>query len=211
MPGVYDVQKAFFAVKGVYTNTTPIDAYRGRGAAGGDLRHRAADGLVGARPRGGPGGAAAAGTSSRARSSPTAASSGELYDVGDFERVLDRALVEADVAGFAARKAASARAGRLRGLGLCYYIEVDPRRPERDDDHRLRRGRHGRAATSARSRTGRGTRRPSRRSCRAERHPVREDALRAGRQRPDRQGRRHRRVALGDDAGELDQPRRRRR
>ena len=27
MPGVYDVQKAYFAVKGVYTNTTPVDAY----------------------------------------------------------------------------------------------------------------------------------------------------------------------------------------
>ena len=31
MPGVYDVQKAFFAVKGVFTNTTPVDAYRGAG------------------------------------------------------------------------------------------------------------------------------------------------------------------------------------
>ena len=50
--------------------------------------------------------------------------SGELYDVGDFERVLGRALEEGDVAGFAARKAESAKAGRLRGLGLCYYIEL---------------------------------------------------------------------------------------
>jgi carbon-monoxide dehydrogenase large subunit len=43
--------------------------------------------------------------------------------VGDFNRVLDRAVKEADVAGFAARKASSARAGKLLGLGLCYYIE----------------------------------------------------------------------------------------
>jgi aerobic carbon-monoxide dehydrogenase large subunit len=31
MPGVYDVQKTFFHVEGVYTNTTPVDAYRGAG------------------------------------------------------------------------------------------------------------------------------------------------------------------------------------
>jgi carbon-monoxide dehydrogenase large subunit len=49
--------------------------------------------------------------------------SGENYDVGDFNRVLDRAVEEADVAGFAGRKAESARAGKLRGLGLSYYIE----------------------------------------------------------------------------------------
>ena len=43
------------------------------------------------------------------------------------------------------------------------------------------------------------------------RHPVREDPLRPGRQRPHRHGRRHRRLALGDHAGQLDpQPRRRR-
>ena len=54
---------------------------------------------------------------------PYRSAAGELYDTGDFERVLDRALVEADVAGFAARKAEGAREGRLRGLGLCYYIE----------------------------------------------------------------------------------------
>jgi carbon-monoxide dehydrogenase large subunit len=46
-----------------------------------------------------------------------------LYDVGDFARVLDRVRREADVAGLAARKATSRAAGRLRGLGLCCYIE----------------------------------------------------------------------------------------
>jgi aerobic carbon-monoxide dehydrogenase large subunit len=122
MPGVYDVQKAFFAVRGVYTNTTPIDAYRGAGRPEAiyvierlmdwsardlgvdpvDLRRR---NFI---PR---------------ESFPYRSASGESYDVGDFGRVLDRALEEADVAGFAARKAASARAGRLRGIGLSYYIE----------------------------------------------------------------------------------------
>ena len=54
---------------------------------------------------------------------PYTSASGELYDVGDFNRVLDRAVQEADIAGFAARKAESAAKGKLRGIGLSYYIE----------------------------------------------------------------------------------------
>ena len=38
--------------------------------------------------------------------------------------MLDRAIAEADVAGFPARRAASAEAGKLRGIGLAYYIEL---------------------------------------------------------------------------------------
>jgi carbon-monoxide dehydrogenase large subunit len=48
---------------------------------------------------------------------------GELYDVGEFHRVLDRAAAEADMAGFKQRRADDAGRGLLRGQGLCYYIE----------------------------------------------------------------------------------------
>ncbi len=123
MPGVYDVQKAFFAVKGVFTNTTPVDAYRGAGRPEAiyvieRLMDRSARDL-GVDP-----------VDLRRRNFipkekfPYLSVAHERYDVGDFERVLGRALQEADVAGFAARKAESARAGRLRGIGLCYYIEL---------------------------------------------------------------------------------------
>ncbi len=122
MPGVYDVQKAYFAVKGVYTNTTPVDAYRGAGrpeaiyvierlmdwsarALGQDPIEFKRRSFI---PR---------------DSFPYTSVSGENYDVGDFNRVLDRAVKEADIAGFATRKAESAKAGKLRGLGLSYYIE----------------------------------------------------------------------------------------
>ena len=122
LPGVYDVQKAYFAVKGVYTNTTPIDAYRGAGRPEAiyvierlmdwSARDLGQDPVEFKRwnfiPR---------------EKFPYRTVSGENYDVGDFNRVLDRAVEEADIAGFAARKAASAREGRLRGLGLSYYIE----------------------------------------------------------------------------------------
>jgi carbon-monoxide dehydrogenase large subunit len=122
MPGVYDVQKAFFSVKGVYTNTTPIDAYRGAGRPEAiyvierlmdwsardlgldpiDLRRR---------------------NFIAKEKFPYRSVAGETYDVGDFQRILDRALVEADIPGYPARKAESAKAGKLRGLGLAYYIE----------------------------------------------------------------------------------------
>ncbi|WP_424931093.1 xanthine dehydrogenase family protein molybdopterin-binding subunit [Amaricoccus macauensis] len=122
MPGVYDVQKAFFNVKGIFTNTVPIDAYRGAGRPEAIyvierlMDHAARQ--FGQDP-----------IEMRRKSFipkekfPYRTAAGELYDVGDFSRVLDRAIAEADVAGFAARKAESAGAGKLRGLGLAYYIE----------------------------------------------------------------------------------------
>ncbi|HET9070033.1 MAG TPA: xanthine dehydrogenase family protein molybdopterin-binding subunit [Amaricoccus sp.] len=122
MPGVYDVQTTFFRVRGVFTNTPPMDAYRGAGRPEAIyVLERLMDWSareLGVDP-----------VELRRRSFipreafPYRSAAGELYDTGDFERVLDRALAEADVAGFPARKAESAKAGRLRGLGLCYYIE----------------------------------------------------------------------------------------
>jgi carbon-monoxide dehydrogenase large subunit len=47
---------------------------------------------------------------------------GMVYDTGDFNRTLDRALQLADVSGFAQRKADAARLGLLRGLGYCCYL-----------------------------------------------------------------------------------------
>ena len=49
---------------------------------------------------------------------------GPIYDSGEFETVMDRALALADWAGFPARRAASERAGRLRGIGLACFLEV---------------------------------------------------------------------------------------
>ena len=48
---------------------------------------------------------------------------GEVYDVGDFARVLDGVLARADWDGFAARREDSKRRGRLRGRGLSMYLE----------------------------------------------------------------------------------------
>jgi aerobic carbon-monoxide dehydrogenase large subunit len=56
---------------------------------------------------------------------------GPTYDCGDFPRVFARALKIADHAGFAARRAAAARAGKLRGLGMACYVESSGVAPSR--------------------------------------------------------------------------------
>ncbi|MGZ2258519.1 xanthine dehydrogenase family protein molybdopterin-binding subunit [Roseobacter sp. A03A-229] len=120
--GVYDVQTTWLHVEGIYTNTTYVDAYRGAGRPEAiyvleRLIDRAARELgvdpVELRRR----------NFIKPDQFPYATSTGETYDVGDFDKVLDRALAEADFSGFAARKQTDAARGLLRGVGLCYYIE----------------------------------------------------------------------------------------
>jgi carbon-monoxide dehydrogenase large subunit len=120
LTGVYDVQTFCLRVKGTFTNTTPVDAYRGAGRpesiyAMERLMDYSAR-VLGVDPL-------ALRRKNFITSFPYTTCVGENYDVGDFNKVLDRALMEADVAGFAARKAASAKQGKLRGIGLAYYIE----------------------------------------------------------------------------------------
>jgi carbon-monoxide dehydrogenase large subunit len=129
--GAYAVQDTLMHVKGVYTNTAPVDAYRGAGRPeaiyalermmdyaarqlGTDLWELKRKNFI------------------PVDAFPYRSSTGENFDVGDFNRVLSRAEAECDRAGFAARKAASRASGRLRGLGLCYYIESILGSPEED-------------------------------------------------------------------------------
>jgi aerobic carbon-monoxide dehydrogenase large subunit len=48
---------------------------------------------------------------------------GVTYDSGDFPAIFEEALERADLAGFAARRAASAKAGKRRGLGISCFLE----------------------------------------------------------------------------------------
>ena len=122
LSGVYDVQDVCMTSTGVYNNTTQVDAYRGAGRPEAIfVLERAMDYAakeLGVDP-----------FELRRRSFipeakfPYRSAMGETYDVGAFARVLDRAHAEGDVAGFNARRAASEAKGRLRGLGVCYYIE----------------------------------------------------------------------------------------
>lgn len=120
--GTYDVPAAYLRTIGVYTNTTQVDAYRGAGRPEAIYTlERAID--YAARDLGVDPWEFRRRNFIAAGQFPYTSATGELYDVGDFHKVLARAEVECDRAGFAARKAESAARGRLRGLGLCYYIE----------------------------------------------------------------------------------------
>lgn len=122
LTGVYDIPCALLSAEGIYTNTTPVDAYRGAGRPEAiTLLERAMD-LAARELNLSP-------FDLRRRNLiapdafPYTTPSGVTYDVGDFARVLARAEDLGDVAGFGARRAESARRGRLRGMGLAFYIE----------------------------------------------------------------------------------------
>ncbi|MEM8978638.1 MAG: xanthine dehydrogenase family protein molybdopterin-binding subunit [Pseudomonadota bacterium] len=122
LTGVYDVQAAYLAVQGVYTNTTQVDAYRGAGRPEAIyVLERAMD--YAARKFGIDPWDLRRRSFIKADAFPYLTAVGETYDVGDFDKVLNRVEAEADRAGFAARKAAAAQEGKLLGQGLCYYIE----------------------------------------------------------------------------------------
>ena len=49
---------------------------------------------------------------------------GPIYDSGEFGAVMDKALALSDWSGFAKRRTLSRKAGRLRGIGMCCFLEV---------------------------------------------------------------------------------------
>ena len=122
LAGVYDIQTAWLQVEGIYTNTTQVDAYRGAGRPEAIyVLERAMDRA--ARELGVDPWELRRRNFIQTDAFPYDTVTGETYDVGDFSKVLSRAAQEADIAGFAARRAEDGKRGKLRGVGLCYYIE----------------------------------------------------------------------------------------
>ncbi|HAV07831.1 MAG TPA: xanthine dehydrogenase [Rhodobacteraceae bacterium] len=122
LSGVYDVQAVYLRAQAYYTNTTQVDAYRGAGRPEAIyLLERMMDRA--ARELGVDPWELRRINFIPAAKFPYKTIVGETYDVGDFHRVLAACEARGDRAGFAARRAASEAQGRLRGMGLCYYIE----------------------------------------------------------------------------------------
>ncbi len=120
--GVYAIPAIHVAVKGVFTHTVPVDAYRGAG------RPEAAYALerlieFAARQLGVAPDELRRRNLVPAAAMPYATPLGLTYDSGDFARNLDQALRSADLAGFPGRRAAASACGRYRGLGQAVYIE----------------------------------------------------------------------------------------
>ena len=120
--GVYDIPAAHLEVKTVFTNKTPTGSYRGVGRAEAiyvieRLIDKAADET----------GIDAAELRRRnlipATAMPYTTPFGFTFDSGDFPGTFEGVLAGADYAGFEGRRAESDSRGRLRGIGIAYYID----------------------------------------------------------------------------------------
>jgi carbon-monoxide dehydrogenase large subunit len=120
--GVYAIPAIHVGVKGVFTNTVPVDAYRG---AGRPEAAYAIERLVdyAARQLGVAPEELRRRNFIKPEAMPYQTALGLNYDSGEFARNLDQALAAADLAGFPARRAEARARGRYRGLGQAVYIE----------------------------------------------------------------------------------------
>ena len=121
LTGCYRIPAAQLTVTCAFSNTVPVDAYRGAGkpetlfllerlidVAARATRH---DPIELRRRNLIP-----------ASAMPYRTALGKLYDSGDFPAALEQALALADRDGFAVRRARSAAAGHLRGFGVACYL-----------------------------------------------------------------------------------------
>jgi carbon-monoxide dehydrogenase large subunit len=123
LAGVYATPAIYCEVKAVFTNTVPVDAYRGAGRPEATyMLERLADlaaHQLGIDP-----------IELRRRnlipreSFPYQTPVMIKYDNGDYEATLDAALELADYAGFDERRDAAAATGKLRGIGVSVYMEA---------------------------------------------------------------------------------------
>ena len=121
LAGQYATPAIYCEVKAVFTNTAPVDAYRG---AGRPEATYVVERIVETAARELKIDPAELRRRNFIKSFPYATPVGLTYDTGDYNATLTRAMELADVKGFAARKAESAKKGMLRGLGYSCYIEA---------------------------------------------------------------------------------------
>jgi len=121
LAGQYETPQVYVEVDAWFTNTAPVDAYRGAGRpeatyllerivsrAGWEL------GLTQDEIR----------KRNFIKTFPYQTPVALQYDTGDFVQLMNKSQELADVAGFAARRAESEKKGLLRGMGYSSYIEA---------------------------------------------------------------------------------------
>lgn len=123
MAGPYKVPNVYVNVKTVFTNTAPVDAYRGAGRPEATYSlERVVDKMcreLGLDP-----------VEVRRKNFlspdqfPYTTPVGLIYDTGNYQATLDKALEVVDMAGFEARRNESAARGKMRGIGLSTWIEA---------------------------------------------------------------------------------------
>ena len=121
LAGQYKTPKIWCEVTAVFTNTAPVDAYRGAGRPEATYLLERIVETAAHEMKIDP-------AEIRRRNFitefPYASPVGLTYDTGDYFATMNRAVEMADVGGFAARRAASEAKGFKRGLGYAAYIEA---------------------------------------------------------------------------------------
>src|SRR5690349_17136625 len=121
LSGQYDIPQIYCEVDAVYTNTVPVDAYRGAGRPEAtfvvERLMEVAAREMGIEP-------ADLRKRNFIKSFPHQTPVIMAYDAGDYGASLKKAMELADVKGFNKRRRESARHGKLRGIGYSTYIEA---------------------------------------------------------------------------------------
>ncbi|WP_439500814.1 xanthine dehydrogenase family protein molybdopterin-binding subunit [Aminobacter ciceronei] len=121
LSGQYNIPAIYGNVRTVYTNTAPVDAYRGAGRPEAtfvlERTMEIAARELGVSP-------AELRRTNFITQFPHQTPVIMCYDAGNYGASLDAAMKQADYAGFAKRKAAAAKKGKLRGIGMSCYIEA---------------------------------------------------------------------------------------
>jgi carbon-monoxide dehydrogenase large subunit len=123
LAGQYTTPAIYVNVKAVFTNTVPVDAYRGAGRPEASyLLERLVD--VAAQETGRDPVEIRRLNFIQADQFPYDTPVALTYDIGNYDVTLDKALAAADVPGFDNRRKESKERGKLRGLGIAGYIEA---------------------------------------------------------------------------------------
>ncbi|MDA9424655.1 MULTISPECIES: xanthine dehydrogenase family protein molybdopterin-binding subunit [Bradyrhizobium] len=121
LSGQYNIPAIHAEVIGVYTNTTPVDAYRGAGRPEASYLIERLMETAARQLKVDP---AQLRRTNFITQFPHQTPVIMAYDTGDFNASLDAAMKAIDYAGFPARKAKAKADGKLRGLGVSCYIEA---------------------------------------------------------------------------------------
>jgi carbon-monoxide dehydrogenase large subunit len=121
LSGQYEIPSIYCEVDSVYTNTVPVDAYRGAGRPEATF---VVERLMEVSARELNVDPAELRRKNFVRTFPYQTVVASLYDAGDYDASLAKAMEIHDVKGFKQRKRESARRGKLRGIGYSTYIEA---------------------------------------------------------------------------------------
>lgn len=121
--GVYDIPRMSVTARGVYTNTTPVDAYRGAGRPeAAYVIERLVDQC--AYDLGLPREEIRRRNFIRPEQMPYKTQGGRLYDVGEFDGHMTVAMERAGWDDFESRRKEAAARGMIRGIGMATYVEA---------------------------------------------------------------------------------------